>query len=40
MKWWANIFTSTDLVKTGEQDVPLDYKDYTITVRAGEFINE
>ena len=40
MKWWTNIFTSTDLVKTGEQDVPLDYKDYTITVRAGEFINE
>jgi hypothetical protein len=37
MKWWANVFTSGNFVKTAEQDKPLDYKDYTITVLGGMF---
>ncbi len=36
-KWWANVFTSENFVRTLEQDKPLDYEKYTITILSGMF---
>jgi len=39
-KWYTQIYADSNFIRTAEQDIPLEYDKYTITVKEGTFITE
>ena len=39
-KWYTQVYADSNFIRTAEQDKPLEYDKYTITVKEGTFITE